>query len=557
MSQGGHPPGPPVVPQPSIAPMSNFAILRIEKLKDYGTISAASQHVLRTRPVPNADPRRHQDNQVLIGPKQPGEVVKSIKHRFEQLGIKPRKNSVLALQAICTFSPEMKKHIDIDQWSKDSVKWLREYFGEENIISCVLHMDETTPHLHAIITPITRDNRLSAREFVNGKAKLSEMQDSYAKAMEGHGLRRGLRGSRVSHQHVKVFYGALKKTYEEPFSEERVMGRRLVERVVEETERRRWFSDDFLEELRSIDLMVLAETLGHQRSKKDKRKFKTPAGAVSITGQKFKLWGPGNGGGYGAISYLIATEGFDFVEAVKFLQERFGKVAAENAQREWTAIKAATTAKPIEIHFSPPQRSKNKDDYLAVIKMLENRGIRSEIARAVVTSGQLYPSRRGRFLNAIALNWKRTGAEIRGVTCPDFRAQAAGGTVEAVLIKLPNTLTRAVVITEGVIDAISAVDLFGGKVLAISTGGLNVEAAIKFVEQHSKLCRNVRILVAYDWDDAGEKEAKRLVTKLQRHGFEAQRLEMNEILDALKIKRELFKGKDLTDVARARYDREL
>ena len=39
------------------------------------------------------------------------------------------------------------------------------YIREENLVSCVLHMDEKTPHLHATVTPIvTTERRRKERE---------------------------------------------------------------------------------------------------------------------------------------------------------------------------------------------------------------------------------------------------------------------------------------------------------------------------------------------------------------------------------------------------------
>ena len=47
----------------------------------------------------------------------------------------------------------------LDQWIKANLSWLKDTFGEENHVSCVLHMDEKTPHLHATIIPIVTTER--------------------------------------------------------------------------------------------------------------------------------------------------------------------------------------------------------------------------------------------------------------------------------------------------------------------------------------------------------------------------------------------------------------
>jgi len=79
------------------------------------------------------------------------------------------KNQTKAIRIILTGTHEqmMKLQHDrkLDQWIKANLSWLKDTFGEENLVSCVLHMDEKTPHLHATITPIvTTERRHKERE---------------------------------------------------------------------------------------------------------------------------------------------------------------------------------------------------------------------------------------------------------------------------------------------------------------------------------------------------------------------------------------------------------
>ncbi len=39
---------------------------------------------------------------------------------------------------------------------KEAYEELNEMYGEENIISAVIHVDETTPHLHCGFVPLTK-----------------------------------------------------------------------------------------------------------------------------------------------------------------------------------------------------------------------------------------------------------------------------------------------------------------------------------------------------------------------------------------------------------------
>ena len=71
---------------------------------------------------------------------------------------------------------------------------MKKEVGEQNIISAIVHMDEKTPHMHLCFTPITEDNRLSAKEIIGNKPKLVEWQDKFhafmAAALAGAGARR-------------------------------------------------------------------------------------------------------------------------------------------------------------------------------------------------------------------------------------------------------------------------------------------------------------------------------------------------------------------------------
>ncbi|MGI8788138.1 MAG: plasmid recombination protein, partial [Pyrinomonadaceae bacterium] len=87
--------------------------------------------------------------------------------------------------------------------------WLRERFGAENVVAAVLHRDELTPHIQAMVVPIDDHGRLNAREYTGGAAKLGALQDGYHAAVEDLGLTRGVKGSVATHQDVKDYYAKI------------------------------------------------------------------------------------------------------------------------------------------------------------------------------------------------------------------------------------------------------------------------------------------------------------------------------------------------------------
>ena len=50
---------------------------------------------------------------------------------------------------------------------------MQKHQSKDTIISAVVHMDEKTPHMHLCFAPLTEDKRLSAKEIVGSKKKLT------------------------------------------------------------------------------------------------------------------------------------------------------------------------------------------------------------------------------------------------------------------------------------------------------------------------------------------------------------------------------------------------
>lgn len=70
-------------------------------------------------------------------------------------------------------------------------------FGEENVVSFIVHLDELNPHAHAVIVPITKDGRLSAKDMFGGndmnqaRTRMRELHSRLAEVNEKYGLERG------------------------------------------------------------------------------------------------------------------------------------------------------------------------------------------------------------------------------------------------------------------------------------------------------------------------------------------------------------------------------
>lgn len=120
--------------------------------------------------------------------------LRDIDNEIKTAGARTRSNSVLALDTLYTASSEFfqgKTNEENDTFFRDCLKFHERHFG--HIISAVIHYDETTPHLHVISVPLTQDGRLSARDVIGNKAKMSKAQDEFFEQVgKGYGLERGI-----------------------------------------------------------------------------------------------------------------------------------------------------------------------------------------------------------------------------------------------------------------------------------------------------------------------------------------------------------------------------
>ena len=113
---------------------------------------------------------------------------------------------------------------EIEQWAKDVYDWCAKRYGQKNIIGFQVHLDESSPHIHALIVPVGQRAK-SGRECVMWSAKfgktryeygqiLREMHTSlYEEVGSKYGLGRGdsIVGRNVQHLHKRDYIRKLAK----------------------------------------------------------------------------------------------------------------------------------------------------------------------------------------------------------------------------------------------------------------------------------------------------------------------------------------------------------
>ena len=125
-----------------------------------------------------------------------------INGRIKALGLSPRKDAVVmnsfVLGSDKTFFDGLAK---VEQYNffSDCYKFFADKYGEENIIAAVVHNDETTPHMHLNLMPVTKDGRLCSKQLFD-KPQLQQLQtDFYVAVGKRWGLQRGKEGSQKKH----------------------------------------------------------------------------------------------------------------------------------------------------------------------------------------------------------------------------------------------------------------------------------------------------------------------------------------------------------------------
>ena len=191
--------------------MTGYCILRAEKLTSFGSIAGSAKHTFREIPTPNADASRTHLNRTF-GAQDAAAVRAAIEAR---LPVKRRKDAVLAIEYLVTASPEWFKSAPAAQqnaYFAATVRWLEVRHGKANVVCVNMQLDETSPHLVAYVVPLTKDGRLSAKDFLGGRKVLTQMQTEFAQLVGAPvGLQRGVEGSKATHTTAKQYATALQK----------------------------------------------------------------------------------------------------------------------------------------------------------------------------------------------------------------------------------------------------------------------------------------------------------------------------------------------------------
>ena len=182
-----------------------YAICRIMKLHG-SEITASENHCERKTEVSNADKsltylNEKRDNVTGVEDEPNRSLSKKIDDYLTDFKIKvPRKDSVKCVELMMAAPPELFKNIPVQElpqnsvfkaWREANYEFIRQEFKthhHEPIIGFYVHLDESTPHIHAHIIPLhynekKRQIEVNAKSHFGGIEKMQAFQDRYHKAV--------------------------------------------------------------------------------------------------------------------------------------------------------------------------------------------------------------------------------------------------------------------------------------------------------------------------------------------------------------------------------------
>lgn len=378
-----------------------YSICRIAKIKSFGNMGGSEKHTTRERSTLNADPDKN--NIRLIGSPLDLNLEVLVKEKIGNQ--KYRKDAVLCDEMLLSASPEyFRPHNpskagewdDKKMWdfALATAEWLNKEYGDK-CVRAELHLDEATPHIHAYIVPLDDFGKLSHKQLFGTRQKLSQLQDSFAAAVEHLGINRGVKGTKATHTKVKEYYEAVNsepltleldrlaprnfetasqlhqrikedstiisinhqladrqrimeqlRRHEELAAIREKQNQELSERIKYlERENLKW--QQLADQLRDLPLEEVAYQLGQDYD-------------IKIDGTKFDGFESAVGG-VGTIDLVMQVEGCTYKEAIAWLHDRFGEkgmlqAAIHYAKKE--AQQIARTERAPQFTLPEPDESK-------------------------------------------------------------------------------------------------------------------------------------------------------------------------------------------------------
>ena len=201
-----------------------FAICTADKkaFKTFSQVTAWQKHVERKIDSANVDFSKSHLNRVLIAPEEGFTLGQQLKEHLSC--VKLRSNAALARSVVLTsshkFQNDMSKE-EMEIWIEQNMKFIKEYFGDSCLYAILHADDETTTHIHILVSNVEYEESkrkffLRNNTFFGGREKLEKLQDVYTDYMQErfNNFIRGKKGSKAKNIDLKTFYGIMNRKIE-------------------------------------------------------------------------------------------------------------------------------------------------------------------------------------------------------------------------------------------------------------------------------------------------------------------------------------------------------
>ena len=199
----------------------SYAIIRNEKLTRVEAQGAYIHNARRSKGHTNKDIDNTRTHLNFYCKKNEQTYIKEFDRIKKEYDLKGhiRSNSIILCEMMITSDNEFFDKIGLEEtkrYFKESYKFVCNYknLGEKYIVSAVVHLDETTPHMHLIYIPVihTKDkegnliDKICARDFWRGRDSYRDLQNEFHKYIisKGFDLERGLPIEETGAKHQKI-----------------------------------------------------------------------------------------------------------------------------------------------------------------------------------------------------------------------------------------------------------------------------------------------------------------------------------------------------------------
>lgn len=192
----------------------SYAVARMQKMKS-GNLGGAYRHnerIFENHSNKDIDPEKTHLNYELTDRDRSIPYDRQIKQYINDNKISKRalrKDAVLCNEWIITSDKAFFENMNSNQikdFFETAKNFFAERYGNSNIAYAMVHLDESTPHMHLGLVPM-QNGKLSSKSLFGSRDQLKEIQEGFPKYLNEHGysLQRGESDSKKKHLETAEF----------------------------------------------------------------------------------------------------------------------------------------------------------------------------------------------------------------------------------------------------------------------------------------------------------------------------------------------------------------